>query len=302
MPGPGGPGLTAADHILWTQRIHKEEINARSRPSGGFSVRAAVSVPDVPTKFKPGHMDPREASGGGFNPTKLGWDPTGPMSKEFRRCMNRNDAVPRQRHLFPETCQQEIGWIQGQVGGAFAYRSEPAGSKPTRLGVGWLMKDGHGGPINKLAAEKANDADLAAIKVEPEIPPRRSKDGNPREEAGLPPYAIIVPIEEPKPKPKPKPAPTKLEKGRRRRKAGQSQSQSKLSVAGQQQMEKSSSMPNLEDPRFVAQEEALGRAMDRSRQFLNCPSNHWYKPLSTSDVAKFADAYSKAWGVSLYGK
>jgi hypothetical protein len=27
-----------------TSRIHKEEINARSRPSGGFSVRAAVSA------------------------------------------------------------------------------------------------------------------------------------------------------------------------------------------------------------------------------------------------------------------
>ena len=58
------------------RRIHKEEINARSRPDG-FSLRAAVSVPDVPRKFKwlggrgvelhgaarPGHMDPREASG-----------------------------------------------------------------------------------------------------------------------------------------------------------------------------------------------------------------------------------------------
>jgi len=260
---PGGLGLTARDHILWTQRIHKEEINARSRPSGGFSVRAAVSVPDVPTKFKPGHMDPREASGGGFNPSKLGWDPKGPMSKEFRRCMNQQNAVPRQRHLFPETCQQEIGWIQGTGGGVLANRSEPAGSKPTRLGVGWLMKDGHGGPINKLAAEKANDAELAALKVEPECPKtRKSKDGNVREELGVPPYATSIPCAVWPDSPEPAPKPSASSRARRKK---TSQSQSKLTVAGQKQVERGSSMPNLQDPQFLAQEEALGRAMDRSR-------------------------------------
>ena len=49
------------------------------------------------------------------------------------------------------------------------------------------MKDGHGGPINQLAAARANDADLAALKVEPEVPKvRKSKDGNVREELGVP--------------------------------------------------------------------------------------------------------------------
>ncbi|CAK8996548.1 unnamed protein product [Durusdinium trenchii] len=270
---PGGPGLTAADHILWTQRIHKEEINARSRPDG-FSVRAAVSVPDVPRKFKPGHMDPREASGGGFNPATLGWDPTGPVTKEFRRCMNQHTAVPRERHLFPETCQQEIGWIQGNCG-KLAHRSEPAGSKPTRLGVGWLMK---------------------ALQVDPECPKtRKSKDGNVREELGVPPYAISIPCAV---WPETVNPPSKSPSSRTRSR--------KLTRAGENQMRRGGSMPNLQDlpdsERFIAQEAALGKAMDRSRRFLNCPSNHWYKPLSNSDVAKFADAYSKAWGVSLYGK
>lgn len=67
--------------------------------------------------------------------------------------------------------------------------------RPTRLGVGWLMKDGHGGPINKLAAARANEADLAAarrnlslslhhtqaLKVEQEVPKtRKSKAPGPK--------------------------------------------------------------------------------------------------------------------------
>ena len=91
------------------------------------------------------------------------------MSKEFRRCMNQQNAswqlLSKSRWVrrcpgndtsrgtrsvfqgplrvadrFPETCQQEIGWIQAAFeslelsrlkaqSGRFAQRSEPAGSK-----------------------------------------------------------------------------------------------------------------------------------------------------------------------------
>ncbi|CAE7657764.1 Epn2 [Symbiodinium pilosum] len=298
---PGGPGLTAADHILWAQRIQKEEINAKSRPDA-FSVRAAVSVPGVPTKFKPGHMDPREASGSGFSPAALGWDPASTMTTEFRRCMNQQSAGPRERHLFPETSQQEIGWIQGNCGKP-AQRSAPAGSEPTRLGVGWLMKDGHGGPINKLAAERADDAPMVLSTERQHPRNRKSKDGNVREELGVPPYATSISCAI-----WPDDSPAEESVGNRSSRSSRShrsKSQSKLQVAGRSQMHRAGSQPTLQESvrrHFAVQEQALGQAMDRSRKFLNCPTNRWYQPLSNSDVAKFADAYTKAFGVGLYAR
>lgn len=280
---PQGPGPTAADHILWSQRIQKEGINAKTRPEG-FSVRAAVSVPDVPSKFKPGQMDPREASGAGFDPRTIGWDPKGTMTTEFRRCMNQQKACPRERHMFPETCQQEIGWIQAQRG-KLQQRSEPAGSRPTRLGIGWLAKDGHGG-VMAAAAEKASNDSCVVLPTEVANKKiRKSKDGNVREELGVPPYATYVPCAQWENMAPPSPSRTNS-----KHKDG---------------LQKYSSLPALQvdsTKRFVSQERALETALARSRQFLNGPQNHWYKPLSNSDVAQFADAYTKAWGSGLYCK
>eukprot|EP00440_Ansanella_granifera_P059341 gb/GFBE01064323.1/.p1 GENE.gb/GFBE01064323.1/~~gb/GFBE01064323.1/.p1 ORF type:complete len:319 (+),score=40.68 gb/GFBE01064323.1/:1-957(+) len=313
---PAGPGLTASEQLLWAQRIQKESINAKAR-QGGFSVRAAVSVPDVPTKFKPGHMDPREASGSGFDPKVVGWDPAGTMTTDFRRCMNQQTAGPRERHLFPETAQQEIGWIQGRCGKP-KERSEPAGSKPTRLGVGWLVKDGHGGMMAR-AAEKAGEGGVADVPDETEKPRvRKSKDGNVREALGVPPYATQIPCavwpdesekhsqggsQRPSvPESSRSHKGSRSSKGSRHRK---SRSKSELSRAGQSQLARGSSVPNLQpDPEriFLDQEKALSKAMTNSREYLNGPTNMWYKPLSNSDVATFADAYTKAWGVGLYSK
>eukprot|EP00933_Yihiella_yeosuensis_P008503 TRINITY_DN113998_c0_g1_i1.p1 TRINITY_DN113998_c0_g1~~TRINITY_DN113998_c0_g1_i1.p1 ORF type:complete len:324 (+),score=69.98 TRINITY_DN113998_c0_g1_i1:112-1083(+) len=316
---PAGPGLTAQDHILWAQRIQKEGINAKSRP-GGFSVRAAVSIPDVPTKFKPGHMDPREASGSGFDPKVLGWDPKSSMTTDFRRCMNSQNAGPRERHQFPETCQQEIGWIQGHRG-KVTERSEPAGSKPTHMGLGWMSKDGHG-MIARAAAHKAGKDGEADIPNEPakKTKKRRSKDGNVREELGVPPYATTVPCAEWDDEPDPPAAPVANSKKKEGARSGRSKSRrrrdsSKTSASeldlrqtGEARgMQKAASLPTLppnpRDPElFKRREKALGYAMVESRRYLNGQHNMWYKPLSNSDVATFADAYTKAWGVGLYAK
>merc|ERR1712107_188800 len=133
-------------------------------------------------------MDPREAvdSNYVFDPQTVGLK--GPMAMEFRRSLNRDKAQPRERHQFPETRGQEIGWCMTMSRGAPAKeRSEPAGSNPSKLGIGWLQKDGHGGPTTKLAAASGSiERELPPYEEKPK--PRKSKDGNVREEFGVPPY------------------------------------------------------------------------------------------------------------------
>jgi len=165
------------------------------------------------------------------------------------------------------------------------------------------MKDGHGGPVNKLAAQRV-DEHVDAIGEESQMPrTRKSKDGNVREELGVPPYATSIPCAiwtEASEQDTNRSKETAVMKSVS---SDRSQSQSKLAQAGKRQVRRAGSLPAFEPHRrFVTQEKALGQAVDRSRLFLNCPSNKWYKPLSNSDVAKFADAYTKAFGVGLYAK
>ncbi|CAK9022562.1 Epsin-2 [Durusdinium trenchii] len=228
--------------------------------------------------------------------------------------------VPRkfkQGTWFPETCQQEIGWIQGNCG-KLAHRSEPAGSKPTRLGVGWLMKDGHGGPINKLAAARANDADLAvgilalpcedlqpfwspfcdlivkALQVDPECPKtRKSKELHQLEmlqlcrlaafschglhencgTVGLLQKALILLLRE---------------DGNVREELGVPH---KPKIWSHLAWHKPSHGEYGKRRRLLLE----GNVGWRSRKLTRAGENQMrYKPLSNSDVAKFADAYSKA--------
>ena len=117
--GRGVPDVR--ENLLWSQRIEKEEkVNAKSMAA--FSIRAAVSVEDVPEKFKCGHVDPR---GGlskeeGFDPVKQGWDPYGSEVREFKRCIAMQSAGSRQRYAYPETAYQEHGWLLLPPGDAAA--------------------------------------------------------------------------------------------------------------------------------------------------------------------------------------
>lgn len=128
---------TVAEALTWQQRIEKEElINARG--VGQFSLRNAVSVVDVPAKFKPGHFDPTVDDKGlkRFDPEENGWDPDGSEAIEFRRCMKRQVAGPRDRQPYPLTSAQEHGWL-------LAPRGEPADrvrTKKNRMGFGWEFK------------------------------------------------------------------------------------------------------------------------------------------------------------------
>mmetsp|Transcript_91870 Transcript_91870/g.163535 ORF Transcript_91870/g.163535 Transcript_91870/m.163535 type:complete len:400 (-) Transcript_91870:41-1240(-) len=153
---PSAP-LTPKQQICWAQRIQKESINAKAYQE--FSIRASVRNESIPTKFKPGHVDPKQASfdinrirkGESFDPAETGLPEQ--AVKDFRRVMNEQRSGPRKRHQFFETCGQEIGWVLDHAGG-LEDRSVPSGSNPSKLGIGWQQKDGHGGPTTKLAATK----------------------------------------------------------------------------------------------------------------------------------------------------
>lgn len=149
------------ESILWTQRIEKEEkVNGTSMAT--FSMRAAVSVDDVPAKFKPGHVNPVGGlSKEGFDPAKHGWDPDGPEAREFRRCIAMQSAGSRQRYPYPETSYQEHGWLLLPPGDAKARMRK----KKIRYGIGWEWK----APADW--SESNVSAPLAATSVVSAAPP-----------------------------------------------------------------------------------------------------------------------------------
>jgi len=126
-----------AEALTWQQRIEKEElINARG--VGQFSLRNAVSVVDVPAKFKPGHFDPTVDDKGlkRFDPEENGWDRNGAEAIEFRRCMKRQVAGPRDRQPYPLTSAQEHGWLLAPHGESV----DRVRTKKNRMGFGWEFK------------------------------------------------------------------------------------------------------------------------------------------------------------------
>jgi len=279
--------LTVHDQTIWSERIHKEASTARTRNE--FSVRNAVSILDVPKQFKPGHIDPSSKSHAEkFNPRKVGWDPKGQVATEFRRCIDRQTAGSRERHQFPDTMYQEVGWSQGQSGDP-QQRAEPYGSNPSKLGIGWLQKDGHG--LLMALAGKKEDPDR--VYEEAHAPRQARGVGGVRERHRAAPFGTSVPTAE-------FPA----------SEAAPARSRSAASLGAPEaggrnaQAQRSSSVSATDSLRELAhQEAALNGAMRHSSKFLNRhKSNQWYHPLCNSDVAIFADHYNKCLGVQLYAK
>jgi len=130
--------MNARDSLLWTQRIEKEE-KFNGKGNGQFSIRACMSVEEVPSKFKPGHLNPSAPiykSSQGFDPAKHGWDPEGDEAKEFRRSIAMQAAGPQHKYPYPMTTYQDHGWLL-MPGGDPADRTQ---QKKTRFGIGWEYK------------------------------------------------------------------------------------------------------------------------------------------------------------------
>jgi len=148
-----GVGLCVNDHVLWSQRIGKEDaINGRARPA--FSVRNVVNSMELPARFKPSQVDPRDVAPEGskaFDPFALGIDPGSTVAKDLRACFDRQLLGPRERQMMPITEQQELGWYQMPDGASglktrrdlSLQRMSSSRSMP-KLGIGWQASGGSG--------------------------------------------------------------------------------------------------------------------------------------------------------------
>mmetsp|Transcript_27371 Transcript_27371/g.63868 ORF Transcript_27371/g.63868 Transcript_27371/m.63868 type:complete len:318 (-) Transcript_27371:116-1069(-) len=292
-----------ADQQIWADRIRKEERVHTKINRECFSVRNAVTSQGVPAKFKPGHIDPWTQKGlGGFDPRAIGWDPNGKLAKEVVRTFLTQSHGPRERHLFPETTQEEMGWLLTQATDK-SMRKSLAGALP-KCGVGWpdrnflpnaddkIKRQGRPKPKRiqpippyAVTTDKAREAAAASMKKS-----KSEVQANPpiREGSTL---SATAPL-----------ARTGVKKG----------ASSVLSAAAPSQLSRATSVPAMsslsscappagETPEFLQQEQDLFGALARAKQFHNGQTScKWYHPLSHSDVAQFADHYTKVWKGQLF--
>ncbi|CAE7467187.1 Eef2k [Symbiodinium sp. CCMP2456] len=122
---------TSKGQFLWRQRIATERSHFQPNKKENFSVRSALRVLDVPSRFKPGQIDPADQTG-----------PVQGLDSVTERYLRADIAsklrVPAEQLLWPETAQHEVGWLARAHGPGLPYeeRSTMAGLPP-RLGVGW---------------------------------------------------------------------------------------------------------------------------------------------------------------------
>jgi len=301
-----GHGMVAdfADQHVWADRIRKEQKVHTRINRDCFSVRNAVTQQDVPAKFKPGHLNPWTQKGlGGFDPEAIGWDPNSKLSQEVFRVFLTQAHGPRERHLFPETTQEEMGWLLTRATDV-SMRKSLAGALP-KCGLGWPDKDAQG-PVKMSQAGKSKPQ----RKVERPRPPyavttdeaRAAAAANMkqrREDGATSALSSSVPLPPARgstvaartPSVLSAMAPSQVSKSH----LSKAESAPALSTVS------SHAPPAGETPAFLQQEQDLFRALSRAKQFQNGESScKWYHPLSHSDVAQFADHYTKVWKGQLF--
>lgn len=353
--------LTAVEHTLWRDRIRKEVVNA-SINRDGFSVRAAVRSQDVPMNFKPGHMNPADVNDGSC--------PVGSsssMARDLRAALSAQTASPRQRLLWPETAQHEVGWFQQSPvdGLPSGERGTFSGVSP-RGGVGWLENSSinaiktlpqvrqapvatspHGQKARGGASSSKNITDTT-------LPPPTPRQRQPKcgrasasrsiaDTTSVLPVAVAAAHDKPTADASPSRrahgvlhqaarAACRSSKTHRKREPAlpteracapppptpKSRRPAKLvdAPSGKEPIldEAVARRPLHKDPWSAtnevgavlrptpSQEQAVATAADRSNRFMNGPRNPWYRPAASSDVAEFANAYTKSWGVQLFAR
>jgi len=128
---PGVDLITAADQVHWTQRIRKENATCRV-VRAPFNVRACISSTDVPVRFKPLHLVPLQPVAPPTSETDVA------MRLEIDALLTARRTCRREQQPWPETMQQDVGWLQGPSGALGSPR--PAGMNAglsPRVGIGW---------------------------------------------------------------------------------------------------------------------------------------------------------------------
>lgn len=271
------------DSILWTQRIQREQSTASKAKTGEFSVRAAVRVADVPAKFKPGHVDPHRECGriDGFDPAAHGWDPSGKEAAEFRRAMVFQTSGPQLRHAFPETAQQEMGWVLAPIGAGD--RAERLRHRKLRLGIGWEYKHPDQWSASTAVAPPVPALEKAEVRTELSvIPPSLLSATAPAGGCGAQDSLLS--------------------------RASASHLLASVPSGGSvsSSLSKASSLPALGPvtaERLKRREEKLARVVKENEEYLcvGARGHKWYRPLGQTDVTSFANEFAKATGgVPLY--
>lgn len=122
-----------ADHVgqtLWRRRIRKETAALSPVRKENFSVRSCLKTADVPMLFKPGQINPHDKD------AVSGLDAETEMM--LRAHIATRQAVPAEQLLWPETSQQQVGWLASppKPGLPFHERGTLSGLSP-RVGLGW---------------------------------------------------------------------------------------------------------------------------------------------------------------------
>jgi len=296
--------MSANDGIMWTQRIEKEARVNLKPTSGGFSVRSAITVMDVPVRFKPGHCDPSKPSGG-FHPEDFGWDPQGPTTKTFRRAMMEKESIPRERFLFPQTTTHDVGWLMMPPGDPSERTSRPP---KDRLGIGWrpggcssvapsapppLRTESEAEPVLERASSCVSAAPPIGSQVSATAPLSL-------EQADASASRVSAA------------APSQLSRsGQQQVLSRMNRSCSSLSAAEPSQLSRATSVPGLlqADPvaYTVRREKKLTKAFEESRKYHNKGEHgqRWGRPLGETDATSFQNAFAKSTGgvpLHKYGK
>eukprot|EP00747_Dinoflagellata_sp_TGD_P183239 gnl/TRDRNA2_/TRDRNA2_37978_c0_seq1.p1 gnl/TRDRNA2_/TRDRNA2_37978_c0~~gnl/TRDRNA2_/TRDRNA2_37978_c0_seq1.p1 ORF type:complete len:325 (+),score=58.19 gnl/TRDRNA2_/TRDRNA2_37978_c0_seq1:112-1086(+) len=314
----GREAMDSVQSILWTQRIEKEMKRVGEAKHAKFSVRAAMNVDGVPAKFKPGHMDPSNPAKGPFDPQSVGWHPDSTMAKGFRKCIAEQVAGPREKYQVPMTTSQEMGWCQAPAG-QMHERAHPVGKM--KMGLGWkfempggmkgiLGHDGNGnteadGQDTTISACAPTGLSAAAPSQLSRIAPSALSVTAPSHLSALSPSQLEVYKENVRRREerKAKEAKQTAEAGNPGKLFASASSTDVRRSAAASKLSKTSSLPSLtRDPNghLQGRERKIAAAYAVNRQYMNGPHNKWYRPLSNSDIATFADEYTKCWGVGLY--
>eukprot|EP00930_Biecheleria_cincta_P002257 TRINITY_DN103278_c0_g1_i1.p1 TRINITY_DN103278_c0_g1~~TRINITY_DN103278_c0_g1_i1.p1 ORF type:complete len:348 (+),score=62.99 TRINITY_DN103278_c0_g1_i1:99-1142(+) len=115
---------------LWRRRIIKETAALSPVRRENFSLRSCLKTADVPMRFKPGQIDPHHK------------EPVSGLDEDTERMLRADiatrQAVPAEQLLWPETSQQQVGWLASppKPGLPWEERGTLAGLSP-RVGLGW---------------------------------------------------------------------------------------------------------------------------------------------------------------------
>lgn len=282
--------------------------------------------------FKPGHVNPTEHA---TRPFPIGSSSS--MRKEFQAALSAQTASPRQRLIWPETSQHVVGWFQQCPGDGLPREERKTldGLSP-RANVGWvenssinaiLPRAREGQPSASSSAQRPRRGSTGEARFSPVAPVMPVGSAPKLGAPSLPPVdnsqGVLVQAARAACKRKERPKrdvplsrdrncapPPPSPKSRHRARIPD---EPKPSAGGSHVDEaigwrlahvdpwSSATKEASEALRPTAsQEQALTSAAERSKSFMNGPRNQWYRPAASSDVAEFANAYTKSWGVPLF--